>query len=408
MRIIDLALKDLSQLVRDWKAATFLLIMPIAFTLLFGFVFSGEGAQEEPRLPVGFLDQDDGSVLSTHLLHLLTASAAIQPIVLESADPEGLMEQVVEGDLAAVVIVPAGYGQHALGPADGLALRPKVIVDLDSIAGHAAQTAIQATVARLMGSTQAARLSGLAYEAQGGSADSVFLEETLDQAVAAWQKPPLTVTTSHSQTAAESGGDNAAEPSGFAHSSAGIMVQFALAGLMGAGEILVLERKSGALRRLLTTPISRFEIILGHYLAMFVMIFLQLSILVVFGQIFLGVGYFRVPLATLLIVVTTALWFANLGLLVGIFARTQEQVIMIALVLMMVLAGLGGAWMSLEFTSETFQTVGHLTPTAWSIDGLENIVIRGLGLESVWLPAVILSAYAVVLFGLAVWRFKFE
>ena len=34
MRIIDLALKDLLQIIRDWKAAFFLIVMPIGFTLL--------------------------------------------------------------------------------------------------------------------------------------------------------------------------------------------------------------------------------------------------------------------------------------------------------------------------------------------------------------------------------------
>ena len=43
MRILDLTLKDLKQLTRDWKSALFLVIMPVAFTLLFGFVFSGAG-----------------------------------------------------------------------------------------------------------------------------------------------------------------------------------------------------------------------------------------------------------------------------------------------------------------------------------------------------------------------------
>lgn len=41
MRAVYLALKDLLQILRDWKAAFFLIIMPIAFTLLFGFAFGG-------------------------------------------------------------------------------------------------------------------------------------------------------------------------------------------------------------------------------------------------------------------------------------------------------------------------------------------------------------------------------
>ena len=65
MHIIDLALKDLLQIIRDWKAAFFLFAMPIAFTLVFGFVFGGtdaEGIGEDQRIPVGFVDQDNGNL----------------------------------------------------------------------------------------------------------------------------------------------------------------------------------------------------------------------------------------------------------------------------------------------------------------------------------------------------------
>jgi hypothetical protein len=42
------------------------------------------------------------------------------------------------------------------------------------------------------------------------------------------------------------------------------------------------------------------------------------------------------------------------------------------------------------------------------MDGFQNIVVRGLGLGSVLLPAGLLVAYTVAFFGLAVWRFQFE
>jgi ABC-2 type transport system permease protein len=186
------------------------------------------------------------------------------------------------------------------------------------------------------------------------------------------------------------------------------MVQFAMAGIMGAAEIVVLERKSGALRRLLTTPTARLEIVLGHFLAMLFIILVQLVILVIFGQLAFGVDYFRVPLGTLLMIVLTAFWSASLGLVVGVVAKTDEQVIMFALIPMLLLSGLGGAWMPLETTGKAFQAVGHLTPVAWAIDGFENMVVRGLGLESVLLPAAVLFAYGLVFFAIGLWRFRFE
>jgi ABC-2 type transport system permease protein len=122
----------------------------------------------------------------------------------------------------------------------------------------------------------------------------------------------------------------------------------------------------------------------------------------------LGVDYLREPVAILMVMVPLALWTASLGLLIGVLAKNEDQVAMYALVPMLVLAALGGAMMPLEFTPPAFQAIGRLTPTAWAIDGFENIIVRGLGLESVLLSAVILLGYTIVFFALAVWRFKFE
>lgn len=66
--------------------------------------------------------------------------------------------------------------------------------------------------------------------------------------------------------------------------------------------------------------------------------------------------------------------------------------------MMFVLPGLGGVWLPLKVTGEAFQTVGHLLPTAWAMDGIQNIIVRGLGLGSVLLPAGIMPAYEMVLF----------
>jgi len=409
MRILDIALKDLRQLVFDWRTALFLLLMPIGFTLLFSLVFGGVGGEEDPRLPVGFLDRDGDSVLSTHLLALLDASESIRPEVLDDVDLEDAATRVADQELAAVVIVPAGYSEQLLSPAGGdQAPKPAVIADLDSNAGQAAQSGLQAAFARLLGAIEAANLTSQAYEAQGGTADQAFWNESFASATQAWDDPPLTITASESGAQAGEGEETRSAADDYAHSSAGIMVQFAMAGLIGAAEIVVVERKTGTMRRLLTTSVARFEIILGHFLAMLAMILAQLTVLILFGQLLLGVDYLREPLGALLMLLTTAFWAASLGLLIGIFARTEEQIVIFSIGLMLVLSGLGGAWMPLEFTSETFQTVGHLMPTAWAIDGFENIVVRGLGLDSVLLPAAVVLGFAVVFFAVAVWRFRFE
>jgi ABC-2 type transport system permease protein len=93
-------------------------------------------------------------------------------------------------------------------------------------------------------------------------------------------------------------------------------------------------------------------------------------------------------------------------LLIGILAKSEEQAVIFSLIPMFVFAGLGGAWVPLEVTGPTFQAIGHVSPVAWGMDGFENIVARGLGFNSVLLPAAALIGYATIFFFLAVGRFR--
>ncbi|MEJ2555996.1 MAG: ABC transporter permease, partial [Anaerolineae bacterium] len=63
MRILDIALKDLAQIFRDKKSLLFLVLMPIVFTVFMGFAF--RSSDEDPRLPVGWVDRDPDGTLGT-------------------------------------------------------------------------------------------------------------------------------------------------------------------------------------------------------------------------------------------------------------------------------------------------------------------------------------------------------
>jgi len=405
MRAIDLAYNDLLQILRDKQTALFLVIMPVAFTLLFGFLFGGFSArtEEDPRLPIGYLDQDGGA-MADQLIRFLEASTAVRPVNLgEGDDPD---EMVAQEDLAGAVIFPAGFSAALKGEQP---ISATVIVEEGTPAGMTALGEIRAGLNRLQSAVRAAQQAVLAYENelafQDDSSRRRYYDEAFNKAVSAWVDPPLAVETRMARASTQPAQelDNA-----FAHSSPGMMAQFAIAGLIGAAGVIVQERKQGALSRLLTTSISRGEIILGHFLAMAAMVFTQFALLIVFGQLFLRLDYFSQPWATLAITVAAVLFAASLGLLLGTLAKTEDQVVIFTLVPMFVLSGLGGAWVPLEFTSRTVQTIGHFSPVAWIMDGYKNILLRGAGLTESLLPAGILLGFTALFVVLSVWRFKFE
>jgi ABC-2 type transport system permease protein len=402
MRIIDLMRKDLQQLLRDWKTAFFLLVMPIVFTLLMGYVIGGAMNQGDPRLPVGIINQDKGE-MGALLADLISSSEGIRPDLDYASRPE-LEESIADQDTAGGVIIPPDYSAALRA---GNAPQVVLLADPATPEGTTVQNSVQTAVLRLLGAVETAQISAQTYAEEAGFESKTqrrqFFDQAVKEAVTAWENPSLTVTTT--MTGEE---DQEDEANAFTHTSPGMMLQFAIAGLIGSAEILVRERKVKALKRLLTTAISRTEIILGHYFAMFALIFTQLLILITFGQLALNVDYLHAPLGTLLMTVSTALWVAALGLLIGVIGSSEEQVVILSMIPMFVLSALGGAWMPLSETSQAFQTIGYLLPSAWTMEGYQNIIVRGFGLESVWLPLLIMLAYTAVFFGAAVWRFREE
>jgi ABC-2 type transport system permease protein len=344
-------------------------------------------------------------VLAAELLKLLAESQVIRPVPQEGIEGSAVEERVHAGELAAALVVPGGFSQRAL---EQEMPDLTMIVDRSSVEGQTAVRGVETVVSRLQGAVETAHISADKYQAEEGfeseAARQAYLKEAASLAMVAWQEPPLAVDVEKAGSASEAG----EVAGGFEQASPGMMVQFALYGLITSGMVLLAERQVGALGRLMTTPIRRAQVIAGHVLAMFLVALMQQLMLVALGQWVFGVDYMRAPVAVLVVTVVLSLWVSSVGLLIGALSRSQGQVITGALVAMFVFSALGGAWFPLEVAGKTFSTVGHAMPTAWAMDGLQNVVVRGLGLRSVLLPAGVLLAYALAFFGLAVWRFRFE
>ena len=390
-RIFDITLKDLMQILRNRMTFLFLLIMPIAFTLLFGLAFGGSSQPSDTRLPVGLLDQDGGAI-STQLQTLLSGSTVIRLDTNAGRTESDLAGLVGSNKLAAALVIPSGYSQSVRS---GSPLKLGFYADPSQASTSTIESELLVASNRLASAVRTASIAAKVTD------NPAAFDPALAQALAAWQNPPIKVSI----TSGVSSKPQNQNILSMAQSSPAMMIQFAIAGLLTAASVIVNERKTRALQRLLTTSTSRFQILLGHYLAIFTLIFAQFLLLMLFGQL-LHVDYLRLPLATLLVAFVTAICIAALGLLIGVLAKSEEQAIVFSLIPMFVLSGLGGAWVPLEYTGATFQAIGHVSPVAWALDGFKNITARGLGFSSVLLPATAVFGYALLFFALALWRFQ--
>ncbi len=265
MRILALMLKDLQQIARDKKSALFLVLMPILFTVFFGAAFAA--STSDPRLPVGWINRDKNGTLGSSLRQMLEESETIRLVVMDEKDVERVDKMVRDQKLAAAIIVPEGFAARA---APAQSAKPTLVVLPNTLAGQSASTAVQSAVKRILGTIEIAHISADALQARlptpTDDSYAVNAQEALTMANAAWQQPALVVNVERAERTETKKPET---PQGFVQSSPGMIVQFAVFGLVTSAMALVLERKSKTLQRMLTTPIHRTEIIAGHTLAMF-------------------------------------------------------------------------------------------------------------------------------------------
>jgi ABC-type multidrug transport system permease subunit len=162
------------------------------------------------------------------------------------------------------------------------------------------------------------------------------------------------------------------------------------------GASLVNDRLGGRLRRLLATPVHPLEAYAGKVLARIVMACLQAFVLLLCGALIFHLPLGDHPLYILPVVLCLAAVAGSLSLVVGVLCTTEKQVILVAIFGSMALAALGGCWWPIEIVPETFKTVARLTPSYWSMHGLQSVLYFGRAHEVLTFECPVLLGFAAL------------
>ena len=147
-----------------------------------------------------------------------------------------------------------------------------------------------------------------------------------------------------------------------------IMLTVLQQSIQNAGFGIYFPKFIGTIFEVLSAPISSFEIVLGYVGAAAVK-----SMLI--GLIILGTSFFFVdisiqhPFFMLAFLVLTAVSFALLGFILGIWARSFEQLNLVPLLVVTPLVFLGGSFYSISMLPEVWQTVSKFNPVLYLVSG---------------------------------------
>jgi ABC-2 type transport system permease protein len=419
--------KDLLLFFTDRRAVIVLFAVPIAIASFMGAIFQGAGRQSErARVTVAIADED-ASTISKAIVAGVQKDENLTVTMTTAADAR---ERVRKGGTSVALIIPAGFGGGAgrsffrPGAPDkprlGLLYDPSRTAEVGMVRGLFTEHAMQA----------------VGQEMFSGSTGRQTLEDTLN-GLDASSMPPDTKErlrtmlngirqfqqTSPAAGSASAGGlfsmpytvseeavtarANVAY-NGYAHSMAGMAIQFLLFAMANHGIEILTERQRGLWKRLRSAPVSRYVILAGKAASGTIISLSSLGVSFAFAIVVLGVRIEGSAIGFAAICLACSLMAATLGVLVAAVANSPAAARGLTTLGILMMVMLGGAWVPMFLFPAWLQTVTLVVPVRWAVDGLDAMTWRGVGLSGAVAPTLVLLGFAAVFGVMALSRFRWE
>ena len=381
MKVLAIAWSNVRRMLRERSNIFFVFIFPIALILLIGAQFGGDFD------PAVGIHQEDRDPLAVAVTQGIQANESLAVTVY--ATEEELTTAVERGSAQAGVFLPAGMSDQA---ADDMQIEIGFVARPDG-AGPQLQSVVAADIATVMTPVGAAQFGA---QKTGATFDEA-LEVAMGQSGSA---PGLDVETTDV--------GESLFPSTLGRFDLGApqqLVLFTFLTALAGSAALILSRKLGISRRMLSTPTSTGTIVAGEGAGRWAVAMVQGLYIVIVTLILFQVNWGD-PWGALLILVTFSAVGAGAGMLMGATFSNDQQAGGVGVVVSLGLAALGGCMLPIELFSPAMTRVAHLTPHAWALDGFAELVRRDGTVADILPELGVLTAYAAVLLLLAAWRLR--
>lgn len=170
---------------------------------------------------------------------------------------------------------------------------------------------------------------------------------------------------------------------------------------------IVREKERGTIEQIYVSPVGPAVFILSKILPYGLVAFMEMLLILAVGTLWFGIPFRgSLPLliaASLLYVLVTV----GIGVLVSTSARTQVAAVLLSLVLTLMPSMLfSGFLFPIATMPYVLQLLTYLFPARYFSEISRDLFLKGVGVEYIWLNALLLLGYAIVVFGLASVRFR--
>ncbi|MBS4201622.1 ABC transporter permease [Bacillus sp. FJAT-49732] len=189
--------------------------------------------------------------------------------------------------------------------------------------------------------------------------------------------------------------------------SVGFTIMFVMITLLISTGVFLEARQTGVWYRIMSTPTSKKEILIGYLLAFFLIGWIQFGVLMLVSTFVFNVNWGNI-LGIFVLVSCLLLCTIGLGLFIGGFVRTSEQQSVFGNLIIVSTCMLGGVYWPLEIMPNVMQQMAKFVPQYWGIEGFAELAVRGGTIIDVLAPSGVLLTFTMVFLIIGMTRIRFE
>ena len=375
-RVSALALRIMRQFSRDRRTVGLIVFAPMLMLTLGAVLFRADPA----AIPLGVVNEDEGLTI---------------PVVGKISMGERITEELIDGDTFEVITLRRNEIDDKLR--DGTIQGALILGPDFSAEFHASQQA--ALDLHLEGSNPTrsmvitARVTESAMKTLAGLVSTGIGMPVAPQTDEAEAKLPVTVETTYLFAGEEFDTMDFVAPVYIA-----VLAMFFVFLLTCVS--FLRERSQGTMERLLATPATRLEIVMGYLTGLGLFALLQVAVILFFTVLVLKIHYLGSLALVFLVIALLAVVGVSLGMLASAFARNEFQVVQFIPLLIIPQALLGGTIWPVEEMPGYLQPLGYLMPITYANRALRDVMLKGWGLTDIWPNLAALAGYAALLIAL--------
>jgi len=404
-----IALKDLKIFATDRASVFFWVVFPFLFVILFSFLLTGVGGEDE-RLELHVVTNEEAGGLSHQIIGAMETLDEEQlgpgvPKIVWDRDYNEARRAVEDGELAGFIAFPSDFTQAL---ATGSPTQLEVFADSGNVNTRAALNGLARAISSQIGTNQVIVSASVALMVEGG----VIPDDTasIDRAVQRIMGEILAASSTGAEASyvafrTENVGEVEAEnPANYV--IPGYLVMFVFFAAAVTAETLVRERQNNTLERLLSTSVRRESILGGVFTGTAFRGLIQIAIFWVVGILAFNVDLGLSPLAVIILSVLMVIMSSAFAVMLATLARTQRSAGSLATITGLLLAPLGGCWWPFFLYPDWLQTIARITPHAWATSGFNKLMVFGADFGAAVPNMLALLVFAVVFGAIGIWRFR--